>query len=60
LHNEELQNFYSLSDIITMLKSRKMRRAGHVACNGQKRSACRILGGKPEGNRPLGRVWRII
>jgi hypothetical protein len=59
LHNEELRNFCS-SDIIIMLKSRKMRRAGHVACIGQKRSACRVLGGKPEGNRPLGRVGRVI
>jgi hypothetical protein len=59
-HNEELQNFYSLSDIIKMLKSRKMRRAWYVACVGQKRNACRVLVGKPEGNRPLIRIGRII
>jgi hypothetical protein len=38
-----------------MIKSRRMRCAGHVACMGEKRNAYRILVGKPEGRRPLGR-----
>jgi hypothetical protein len=41
-----------------MLKSRRMRRAGHVARMGETRNAYRILVGKPEGKRPLGRLRR--
>jgi hypothetical protein len=52
LHNEELHNLYS---IIRMLKSRSMRWAGHVTQMGEKRNGYRILVGKPEGKRPLGR-----
>jgi hypothetical protein len=55
LHNEELHNLYSSSSIIRMIKSRRMRLAGHVAQMGEKRNAYRILGGKPEGKRSLGR-----
>jgi hypothetical protein len=55
LHNEELHNLYSSPNIIRMMKSRRMRWAGHVARRGEKRNACRILVGKPEGKRPLGR-----
>jgi hypothetical protein len=55
LHNEELHNLYSLSYIIRMIKSRKMKRSGHVTLMWKKRNACRILMGKPEGKRPLGR-----
>jgi hypothetical protein len=55
LHNEALHNLYSSPSIIRMSKSRKMRRAGNVARMGAKRNACRILVGKPEGTRPLGR-----
>jgi hypothetical protein len=55
LHNEELHNLYSLPSIIRMIKSRRMRWAGHVACIGEKRNAYRILVGKQEGKRPLGR-----
>jgi hypothetical protein len=55
LHNEELHNLYSLSSIIRMIKSRRMRWAGHVTLIGTKRNAYRILMGKPEGKRPLGR-----
>jgi hypothetical protein len=47
LHNEELQNLYSLPNIIRMLKSRRMRSAGHVTCL-RKRNAYRVLMGKPE------------
>jgi hypothetical protein len=41
-----------------MIKSRRMRWAGHVARMGEKRNACRILVGKPKGTRPLGRPRR--
>jgi hypothetical protein len=52
LHNEELHNLYSSPNIITVIKSRRMRWAGHVARMGAKRNAYRILVGKPEGKRP--------
>jgi hypothetical protein len=48
-------NLYSSPTVIRMIKSRKMRCAGHVARIEEKRNACRILVGKPEGKRPLGR-----
>jgi transcription termination factor 2 len=55
LHNEELHNLYSSPSIIRMIKSRRMRWAGHVARMGEeKKNACRILVGSPEGERPLG------
>jgi hypothetical protein len=57
-HNEELHNLYSSQNIITMTKSRMMRWAGHVARMGETRNAYRILVGKPEGKRPLGRPRR--
>jgi hypothetical protein len=53
LHNEELHNLYSSLNTIRMIKSRKMRWAGHVARIGEKRNAYKILVGKPEGRRPL-------
>jgi hypothetical protein len=56
LHNEELHNLYSSPSIIRMINSRKMRWVGHVARRGEKRTAYRILVGKPEGSRPLGRL----
>jgi hypothetical protein len=55
LHNEELHNLYSSPSIIRIIKSRRMRLAGHV---GVKRNAYRILVGKPEGKRQLGRPRR--
>jgi hypothetical protein len=48
LHNEELHNLNSSPSIIRMIKSRRMRRAGHVARMRAKRNAYRILVGKPE------------
>jgi hypothetical protein len=55
LHNEELHNLYCSPSIIRIIKPRKMRWAGHVARMGGKRNASRILVGKLEGKRPLGR-----
>jgi hypothetical protein len=57
VHNEELHNLYSSPDINRMIKSRRVRWAGHVARIGEK-NAYRILVGKPEGKRPLGRPRR--
>jgi hypothetical protein len=53
--NLELDNLYSALSIIGMIKSRRMRWVGHVAQMGEKRNTYRILVGKPEGKRPLGR-----
>jgi len=58
LHNEELNDFYSIPNIIRAIKSRRMRWAGHVARMGDSRSIYRILVWKPEGKRPLGRPRR--
>jgi hypothetical protein len=58
LHNEELHNLYSSPSIIRIIKSRRMRWAGHVAQMGERRNVCRLLVGKPEGKRPLGRPRR--
>jgi hypothetical protein len=58
LHNEELHNLYSSPNIIRMVKSRRMKWAGHVARMGETRNAYRILVGKPEGSRLLGRPRR--
>jgi hypothetical protein len=55
LHNDELHDLYSSPNIIRVIKSRIMRWAGHVARIGGKRGAYRILVGRPEGRRPLGR-----
>jgi hypothetical protein len=51
LHQEDLHTFYSLPSIIRMIKSRRMRWAGHIARMGEKRKAYRILVGKPEGRK---------
>jgi hypothetical protein len=55
LHNEELHNLYSSPNIIKMMKSRRMRWAGHIARMGETRNAYRILVEKPEKEIPLGR-----
>ena len=55
LHNEELSDLYSLPNIVRVVKSRRMRWAGHVAHMGDGRGVHRVLVGKPEGKRPLGR-----
>jgi hypothetical protein len=58
LYNEELHNLYSSPIIIRIIKSRRMKWAGHVARMGEKTNVFRLLVGKPEGKRPLGRPRR--
>ena len=58
LHNEELSDLYSLPNIVRVVKSRRMRWTGHVARIGEERGVYRVLVGKPEGKRPLGRPRR--
>ena len=56
LHNEELNDLYSSPNIVRVIKSRRMRWVGHVARMGEERGVYRVLVGKPEGRRPLGRL----
>jgi hypothetical protein len=56
--HEELSDLYSLSNIVWVVKSRKMKWAGHVARMGEGRGVHRVLVGKPEGKKPLGRPRR--
>jgi len=58
LHNEEINSLYSSPNIVRVIKSRRMRWAGHVARMVEERAVCRVLVGKPEGKRPLGRPRR--
>jgi len=63
MHNEELNDLYSSSNIVRMIKSRRMKWAGHLTHMGERRDVYRVLVGKPEGKRPLGRPrrrWRIV
>jgi hypothetical protein len=64
LHNEEIHNLYSSPSIIRMIKSRRMRWAWYVARKRKKRNAYRILVGKPDEKRPVGRQrvggWIIL
>jgi hypothetical protein len=55
LHNDELHSLYSSPNIVRVIKSRRMRWAGHVACMGEGRGVYRVLVGRPKGKRPLGR-----
>jgi len=55
LQNKELNDTYCSSNIMQMIKSRRMRWVGHVALIGARRGAYRDLVGKPEGKSPLGR-----
>jgi hypothetical protein len=56
LHNEDLHNLYSSPSIIRIIKLRRMRWAGHVERMGEKMNVYRLLVGKQEGRRPLGRL----
>jgi len=58
LHNDELSDLYSLPNIVQVVKSRRMKWAGHVAFMGKGRGVYRVLVGKPEGKRSLGRPRR--
>jgi len=58
LHNEELSDLCSLPNIVRVVKSRRMRWAGHVVPMGEGRGVHRVLVGKPEGKRLLGRPRR--
>jgi transcription termination factor 2 len=55
LHNDELYNLYSSPNIVRVIKSRRMRWAGHVARVGEGKGVYRVLIGRPEGKKPLGR-----
>ena len=56
LHNKEQNDLYSSPNIFWVIISRRVRWAGHVARMGERRGECRVLVGKPEGKRPLGRL----
>jgi hypothetical protein len=58
MHNDELHSLYPSPNIVRVIKSRRMRWAGHVARMGEGRDVYRVLVGKPEGKRPLGRPRR--
>jgi hypothetical protein len=58
LHNDELHDLYSSPNIVRVIKSRRMRWAGHVARMGEGRGVYRVLVGRPESKRPLGRPRR--
>ena len=58
LHNEELRDLHSLPNIVRVVKSGRMRWVGHVERMGEGRGVLRVLVGKPEGKRPLGRPRR--
>jgi hypothetical protein len=58
LHNEELNDLYCSPITFQVIKSRRMRWVGRVARMGERRGVCRVLVGKPEGKRPLGRPRR--
>ena len=63
INKEELRDLYSLPSIVRMVKSRRMRWAGHVARMAERRGVHKVLVGKPEGKRPLGRPrrrWEMI
>ena len=62
LHNEELHGLYRLPNVVRVIKSRRLRWAGHVVRMTQGRSAFKILTDKPTGKRPLGRPrcrWEV-
>jgi hypothetical protein len=58
LHNDELHSLYSSPNVVRVIKSRRMRWAGHVARMGEGRGVYRVLDGRPEGKRTLRRPKR--
>jgi hypothetical protein len=58
LYNDELHSLHSSPNIFRVIKSRRMRWAGHVACMGEGRGVYRVLVGRPKGKKPLGRPKR--
>jgi hypothetical protein len=58
LHNDEIHTLYSSPNIVRVIKSKRMRWARHVARMGEGRGVYRVLVGRPEGKRPLGRPGR--
>jgi hypothetical protein len=58
LHNDELHSLFSSPNIVRVIKSRRMKWAGHGARMGEGRGVYRVLVGRPEGKRPLGRSRR--
>jgi hypothetical protein len=58
LHNDELHSLYSSPNIVRVIKSRSLRWTGHVARMGEGRGVYRVLVGRPESKRPLGRPGR--
>jgi hypothetical protein len=58
VHNDELHSLYSSPNIVKVIKSRRMRWAGHVARMGEGRGVYRVSVGRPEGERQLGRPRR--
>ena len=58
LHNEELNDLYCSPNIVRVIKWRRMRWPGYVACMGEEKGVYRVLVGKPEGKRQLGRPRR--
>jgi hypothetical protein len=58
LNNKELSDLYSLPNIVRVIKSRRMRWTGHVACMRESRDVYRVFMGNPEGQRPLRRPRR--
>ena len=58
MHNEKLNDLYSSPNIVRVIKSRRMRWVEHVASMCEERGVYRVLVGKPEGKRPLGRPRR--
>jgi len=54
MHNEKLNDLYCSPNIVRVIKSRRMRWAGHVAHMGEEKGVYGVLMGKPEGKRPLG------
>ena len=60
LHNEELHSLYRSPNIVRVIKSRRLRWAGHVAGMVKDRSAFKILTGKPTGKRPFGEAYAYM